>query len=146
MPFIPVAEIQHICRCVAGHAQHEQETDVNPVLQSLFDSKSHIYMREICAGLWQHQVPWHTSTNYTGDMNIENNAQRTPFLKLVCHLYKSNPNPLKGFERCYKALEMVHVECEIFFPILINNYFPVFGKISCREFMLRLWKRVQNFR
>lgn len=138
MPLIPAAENQHICRCVGSHAQHEQQTNVNPVLQSLFDSKSHIYMREIWAGLQQHKVPWHTSTNYTGDMNIENNAQRTPFLKLICHSYKSNLYPLKSLERCYKALERVYVEHGIFLPILINNNFPVFGKISCREFMLRL--------
>lgn len=33
---------------------------------------------------------------------------------------------------------MAHAEHGIFFPILINNYFPMFGKISYTEFMLRL--------
>lgn len=84
------------------------------------------------------KVPGQASTNCTGDMNIENNAQITPFLKLICYSNKSNPYPLKGLERWYRALEMVYVERDIFFPILINNYFPMFGKFSCREFMLRL--------
>lgn len=33
---------------------------------------------------------------------------------------------------------MVHAELGIFFPILINNYFLMFGKISYREFVLSL--------
>lgn len=75
-------------------------------------------------------------------MNIENNTQRTPFLKCTSHSYKTTllsiERPLKGFERCNKALEMVHAERGIFFPILIDNYFPMFGKISYTEFLLRL--------
>lgn len=142
MPFLPAAEIQHIRRCAAGRAWREWQTNVNLELMKYFVSQqiSHICIREgsLCRSPVAQGLVDAVRIS-TDDRSRAKNTQRMPLLTCICHSYESKSisieRPMKGLERCYKDLE---IKWNIF-PFPINNYFPVFGNISYREFMLRPW-------